>query len=207
MPRATKEELEWAYALTREKFLVRVNKLSPIRADDWNRYLDSIFELILKDEAPIYETKMNAYLEETVAKYFHPSDDYISLTEIARKFDSENPSYLIQSWLRSRNTIEFLATWERNNNPDFNESAFQKLVLDTKTPQFTLTPKKWIDMTKAIGITSKQGKGGGTMAHPFIACDFEMQNDSGFRYEILKYFTSSRIEVESEQDGWESENE
>ena len=55
MPRATKEELEWAYALTREKFLVRVNKLSPIRAADWNRYLDVIFELILKDEAPIYE--------------------------------------------------------------------------------------------------------------------------------------------------------
>ncbi len=198
MPRATKEELEWAYALTREKFLVRVNKLSPIRADDWNRYLDSIFELILKDEAPIYETKINAYLEETVAKYLHPSDDYISLTEIARKFDSENPSYLIQSWLRSRNTIEFLATWERNNNPDFNESAFQKLVLDTKTPQFTLTPKKWIDMTKAIGITSKQGKGGGPMAHLFIACDFEMWNDSGFRYEILKYFTSSRMEAEDD---------
>lgn len=94
MPRATKEELEWAYALTREKFLVRVNKLSPIRATDWNRYLDVIFESILKDEAPIYEPKMNAYLEETVAKYLHPSDDFISLTEIARRFDADNPSYL-----------------------------------------------------------------------------------------------------------------
>ena len=105
MPRATKEELEWAYALTREKFLVRANKLSPIRATDWNRYLDVIFESILKDEAPIYEPKMNAYLEETVAKYLHPSDDFISLTEIARRFDAENPSYLIQSWLRGREII------------------------------------------------------------------------------------------------------
>ena len=85
---------------------------------------------------------MNAYLEETVAKYLHPSDDYISLTEIARRFDAENPSYLIQSWLRGRNTVEFLAAWERNNNPKFNEAAFQKLVVDAKTPQFTLTPKK-----------------------------------------------------------------
>ena len=109
MPRATKEELEWAYALTREKFLVRVNKLSPIRATDWNRYLDVIFESILKDEAPIYEPKMNAYLEETVAKYLHPSDDFISLTEIARRFDAANPSYLFQSWLRSRNAVELLA--------------------------------------------------------------------------------------------------
>ncbi len=169
-----------------------MNKLSPIRAEDWNRYMDDIFQLILRDEAPIYETKMNAYLEENVAKYLHPSDDYISLTEIARKFNAENPGYLIQSWFRSRNTVEFLATWERNNNPDFNETAFQKLVLDAKTPQLTLTPKKWIEATNAIGITSKQGKGGGTAAHPFIACDFEMWNDSEFRYEVLKYFTSSR---------------
>ena len=48
MPRATKEELEWAYAVTREKFLERVNKMFPIKADDWNRYLDGIFELISK---------------------------------------------------------------------------------------------------------------------------------------------------------------
>lgn len=160
--------------------------------------MDVIFELILKDEAPIYETKMNAYLEETVAKYLHPSDDYFSLTEIARKFDADNPSYLIQSWLRSRNTVEFLAEWERKNNPDFNEAAFKKLVVDAKTPQFTLTPRKWIDLTNAVGITSKQGKDGGTMAHSFIACDFEMWNDAEFRYEVLKYFISSRIEPEDD---------
>lgn len=32
------------------------------------------------------------------------------------------------------------------------------------------------------------------MAHPFIACDFEMWNDAEFRYEVLKRFISSRIE-------------
>lgn len=150
MPRATKEELEWAYAVTREKFLERVNKKFPIKADDWNRYLDGIFELISNDEAPLYEPKMNAYLEETVVKYLHPSDDYVSLTDIARKYDAANPSYLIQSWLRSRNTVEFLATWERKHNSNFNEDAFQRIIVDAKTPQFTLTPKKWIDLTKAL---------------------------------------------------------
>lgn len=93
----------------------------PIKTDDWNRYLDGIFELISNDEAPLYESKMNAYLEETVVKYLHPSDDYVSLTKIARKYDVANPSYLIQSWLRSRNTVEFLATWERKHNSNFNE--------------------------------------------------------------------------------------
>lgn len=207
MSKATKEELEWAYAITREKFIDRINKKSPIKAEDWKQYTEHILQLILNDEAPIYETKMNAYLEETVAKYLHPSDDYVSLTDIARKYDTENPSYLIQSWLRNRNTVELLATWERNNNPDFNESAFQKIVLAAKTPQFTLTPKKWADMTNSIGITSKQGKGGGTMAHPFIACDFEMWNSAEFRYEVLQYFTSSRIEVKNELTGLEFNDE
>ncbi len=115
MPRAAKEELEWTYTLAREKFLVRVNELPPIRAADWNWNLDVIFESILKDETPIYAPKMNASLEETAVKYLHPSDDYIILTENACKFDVEKPSYLIQSWLRSRNTVEFLAEWERKN--------------------------------------------------------------------------------------------
>lgn len=198
MPRATKEELEWAYAVTREKFLERVNKKFPIKADDWNRYLDGIFELISNDEAPLYEPKMNAYLEETVVKYLHPSDDYVSLTEIARKYDAANPSYLIQSWLRSRNTVEFLAAWERKHNSNFNEDAFQRITVDAKTPQFTLTPKKWIDLTNAIGIISKQGKSGGTMAHPFIACDFEMWNDAEFRFEVVRAFINSRTEIQNE---------
>ena len=101
---------------------------------------------------------MNTDLEETVAKYLHPFDDYIFLTEISRRFDAENPSYLIQSWLRNRNTVEFLATWERNNNLQFNVVAFQIFVVDAKKPQFSLISKKWTDLTNAIGITSKQGK-------------------------------------------------
>ena len=104
------------------RFLQKTQKSveTDVSAHDWNRYLDGIFELISNDEAPLYEPKMNAYLEETVVKYLHPSDDYVSLTEIARKYDAANPSYLIQSWLRSRNTVEFLATWERKHNSNFN---------------------------------------------------------------------------------------
>jgi hypothetical protein len=58
-----------------------------------------------------------------------------------------------------------------------------------------LTPKKWIELTNAIGIIFKQGKSGGTMAHPFIACDFEMWNDAEFRFEVVKFFTSSEMEI------------
>ena len=116
---------------------------------------------------------MHAFLEETVQKYLRPTDTFVSLTEIARRFDSENPSYLIQSWLRSRNTVAFLGQWEQNNNAKFNKDAFKQIIIDMRSPLFTLTPKKWISKTGAIGIVAKRGKYGGTTAHPFIACDFE----------------------------------
>ena len=177
----------------------RVNARVELPAEEWINIRDYLFDQIISNEAPIYETKMNSFLEKTVIKYLHPEDDFLSLTDIARRFDSENPSYLIQSWLRSRNTIEFLGEWERNNNPNFNESSFQQLLIDARSPSYTLTPKKWIESVNAIGLTSKRGKNGGTMAHPFIACDFEMWNDMQFRYEVIKYFMSSLVEIEEEE--------
>lgn len=87
---------------------------------------------------------------------------------------------------------------ERNNNKGFNEEAFQKLLKDVRSPSYTLKPKRWIETVNAIGIESKQGKNGDTMAHPVIACDFEMWNDMQFRYEVLKYFMSSRVKLENQ---------
>lgn len=72
-------------------------------------------------------------------------------------------------------------------------------MIDARSPSYALTPKKWIDTVKAIGISSKRGKNGGTEAHPFIACDFEMWLDTEFRYEVLKYFMSSKVEVDDEE--------
>ena len=47
-------------------------------------------------------------------------DDFISLTDIAKIKDSDNPRYIIQNWLRNRNTIEFLGVWEELHNSEFN---------------------------------------------------------------------------------------
>ena len=196
MERATETELLWAYAITREEFLKRVNDKIELHPEEWENIRDTLFDAMTKEETSIYEPKMNTLLEHTVYKYLRPTDEPVSLTDIARRFEPENPSYLIQSWLRSRNTIEFLGEWERNNNKQFDEKAFQKLLKDVRLPSYTLTPKRWIETVNAIGIESKQGKNGGTMAHPFIACDFEMWNDMRFRYEVLKHFISSRIETD-----------
>lgn len=47
-------------------------------------------------------------------------EDYISLTDIAKYQDKDNPRYIIQNWMRSRNTIDFLGLWEELNNPSQN---------------------------------------------------------------------------------------
>ena len=107
MERATRTELLWAYAITREEFLKRVNDKIELHPEEWENIRDTLFDAMTEEETtPIYEPKMNAFLEHTVYKYLRPTDEPISLTDIARRFEPNNPSYLIQSWLRSRNTIE-----------------------------------------------------------------------------------------------------
>ena len=192
MERASQSELLWAYAITRDEYAKRLSEKSLLKAEDLEFIRDRIFELINRGEANIHDPKEEQRLQAVVEKYLYPEVEYISLTDIAKRFDSENPSYVIQSWLRSRNTIAFLGQWERENNPGFDEQAFQQLLVDVRSPSYTLTPVRWIERVNAVGIISKRGKKGGTASHPFIACDFEMWNDISFRYEILKKVVSSQ---------------
>ena len=113
-------------------------------------------------------------------------ESYISLTEIARAHSEDAPGYVIQRWLRSENTLAFLKLWEKENNPDYSDVGYIKLLEKKKTASFTLTPKLWIEETKAIGIVSKQGKSGGTFAHPMIACEFASWIAPEFKMLLLK---------------------
>ena len=80
------------------------------------------------------------------------TDDYISLTDIARYKDSERTDYIIQNWLRNRNTIEFMGIWEQLNNPDFNPIEFDGIRRQAGLNSFVLTTKRWTEATGAIGI-------------------------------------------------------
>ena len=51
----------------------------------------------------------------------HREEDYISLTDMAKKFGDDS---LIYSWMRNRNTLEYLGIWERIHNPDFKGGEF-----------------------------------------------------------------------------------
>lgn len=110
--------------------------------------------------------------ERASHKQYKPDESYVSLTDIVRAHSDDAPGYVIQSWLRSGNTLAFLDLWEKENNPDYREGAYRELLKKKKAASFTLTPKLWGSRTNAIGIVSKQGKSGGILAHPMIACEF-----------------------------------
>ena len=71
-------------------------------------------------------------------------DDFISLTDIAKLKDSDNPRYIIQNWLRNRNTIEFLGVWESLYNPSFNRVEFDAFRSQAGLNSFVMTPQKWV---------------------------------------------------------------
>jgi hypothetical protein len=98
--------------------------------------------------------------------------DYICITDIARHKEQHRSDHVIQNWMRNRNTVEFLGVWERLHNVDFNPLEFEGFRNRAGLNSFVLTPKQWIDATRAIGLLSKPGRYGGTFAHKDIAFEF-----------------------------------
>ena len=115
-------------------------------------------------------------------------DEYISLTGIARYRDAERSDYILQNWLRNRSTIEFVGLWEQFNNPNFNSIEFDGIKNMSGANSFSLTPKRWIEATNAIGIVSKTGKYGGTFAHRDIAFEFATWISAEFKFYFIKEF-------------------
>ena len=129
-------------------------------------------------------------------------DDFISLTDIAKLKDSDNPRYIIQNWLRNRNTIEFLGVWESLYNPEFNRVEFDAFRSQAGLNSFVMTPQKWVEATGAIGIVSKAGRYGGTYAHKEIAFEFASWISVEFKLYLVKEFERLKTE-EMKQLGWD----
>lgn len=113
------------------------------------------------------------------------SDDYISLTDIAR-YKSDSPNDVIKNWMRNRDTIEFLGLWEQLNNPNFKPVEFDGFRMQAGSNAFTMSPQKWIEGTNAIGIVSKAGRYGGTFAQKDIAFEFASWISAEFKLYIIK---------------------
>lgn len=55
-------------------------------------------------------------------------EDYISLTNIARYKNPNEPKDIVKNWMRSKTTIEFLGLWEKLHNPGFKGVEFDPFV-------------------------------------------------------------------------------
>ncbi len=141
-------------------------------------------------------------LDKDVTIYVQNDEDYICLTDMARYKDPDRTDYIIQNWLRSRTTIEFLGIWEQLNNPDFKPIEFDGFRKQAGLNSFVLTAKQWIEKTGAIGLVSKSGRYGGTYAHKDIAFEFASWISVEFKLYLIKEFQRLKDE-ERKQLGWD----
>lgn len=134
-------------------------------------------------------------------------EDYISLTDIAKVRDKENPSQIISLWLRTYNTIEYIGLWEMLNNPNFKPHIYEGFKNESAKPHFWMSPQKWIAETNAVGITSKSGRyGGGTYAHSDIAFKFAAWISAEFELYLVREFKRLK-EEEQKTIGWTAKRE
>ena len=146
------------------------------------KFYDSLNEERLRASKNIgnYRETVSLYMRVLTCK------DMVSLTELAKQYSEESPGYMIQSWMRSRNTVEFLRQWENDMNAEFDDRACEELIHQGHTTSLTITPSLWIRRTHAVGVRVKQGKGGGVSAYPEIAADFHLWLDPKARLAVVR---------------------
>ena len=126
-------------------------------------------------------------------------DDYICLTDLAKYKNSDEPRFIIQNWLRNRNTLEYIGLWEILNNKEFNRVQFDTVRQESGLNRFTMTPQKWVQLTNATGIFSKSGKYGGTYAHYDIAMEFASWISPEFKLYIVKDYKRLKANEHKQQ--------
>lgn len=132
--------------------------------------------------------------------------DYICITDIARQKNPTEPKDVVKNWMRVKNTLEYLGLWEKLNNPDFKGVEFDPLFAEAGSNAFTMSPSRWIELTGAVGIISKNGAGGGTYAQRDIAFKFASWVSVEFELYLVKEFQRLK-EQEQAQLGWSAKRE
>lgn len=132
--------------------------------------------------------------------------DYICITDIAKQKNPLEPKDVVKNWLRSKNTLEYLGLWEMLNNPNFKGVEFDPLLKEAGSNAFTMSPSRWIEITNAIGLITKNGSKGGTFAQRDIAFKFASWVSIEFELYLVKEFQRLK-EQEQAQIGWSAKRE
>src|SRR5574344_1145313 len=114
--------------------------------------------------------------------------EYISLTDLARYADEDDPRFPIQNWMRNKDVISYLGLWESIHNENFKGVEFDTFKNEAGSNKFKISPQKWIKETNAIGIISKSGNNGGTYARSDIALEFASWLSPEFTLYVIQEF-------------------
>ena len=147
---------------------------------------------------------MKLNVDNQIINYIKIDDeDYIYITDMLK---AKEGNFLISSWLRNRNTIEFLGIWEELHNQNFNYIEFDIIKSKAGLNNFIISVKEWVEKTNAIGIISKAGRYGGTYAHKDIAFEFGMWISPKFKLLLIKEFERLKKQ-EQHQLEWNAKRE
>lgn len=131
--------------------------------------------------------------------------EFISLTDLSRYANPEEPKIPIQTWMRNKDVIAYLGLCEKLNNENFKGHEFTTFENLAGKNSFYMSPQKWIKETNAIGIISKSGNNGGTYARSDIALEFASLISPEFKLYLIKEFERlKRNETYQEKIEWHS---
>ena len=133
--------------------------------------------------------KTEIYVEKNKVRVIRVNNkEYISLTDLARYANPEEPKIPVQTWMRNKDVISYLGLWEKLNNENFKGHKFETFENEAGKHSFYMSPQRWIKETNAIGIISKSGNNGGTFAHSDIAFEFASWLSPEFKLYLIKEF-------------------
>ena len=133
--------------------------------------------------------------------------NYISLTDLARQANSEDPSGVIRNWMSNKNSFDYYSLWEELNNENFNSVESHRIKIDeVGYNRFTMTPNRWKRDFNSIGIIPSSGKySKGTFAHPDIAFEFASWLSPEFKLYLIKEFERLKTnEAYQEKIDWQA---
>ena len=131
------------------------------------------------------------------------NEDFICITDMLKAKDGD---FFISDWLRNRNTLEYIGTWEKVYNSNFNFDEFNLITNRSGLNSFKISVKEFVERTNAISIVAKAGRYGGTYAHKDIAFEFAMWISPEFKIYIVKEFQRLKAD-EQKMIGWSAKRE
>ncbi len=107
------------------------------------------------------------YEGSQISLFSENSNDFVNITDMANACNNRKA---ITSWIRTKQTIDFLTVWEKKHNERYDNSKIDIINKMLKERNFSI--KNWVAFTKAKGIFTRVGEYAGTYAHKDIALKF-----------------------------------